>query len=303
LTTRKSELVLGTAQLAMPYGILAPEPAPSTKQSFAILDRAWTHGIRAFDSAVAYGDAEQRIARWIATRGNSPRIITKIPAIPAEIDTPFAFVTEHLGQIVTRLRGATLEAVLAHRATDIFRPGTVEALSAAERDGRIGKWGVSIYTAGEFSAAIAIPGISVVEAPINVLDSRLKASGLLASAADRGIEVVARSVFLQGTLLRPPDTVPLEIPGLRNACAALARIAVSHGVACGALALAAAKAATGVSKIVVGAANADQIASIAGWWNTNVPIDAIAQAVALGHTLDESALDPRQWLRFIDAKG
>ncbi|MEN9561731.1 MAG: hypothetical protein RIQ56_1004, partial [Candidatus Parcubacteria bacterium] len=54
----KDKLVLGTVQLGMSYGIGNFSGQPSRAQALEIIDRAWEAGIRTFDTAAAYGEAE-----------------------------------------------------------------------------------------------------------------------------------------------------------------------------------------------------------------------------------------------------
>ena len=51
----------------------------SEEEAVAVMDAAWQQGIRWFDTADAYGGgrSERAIGRWIASRGERPRITTK----------------------------------------------------------------------------------------------------------------------------------------------------------------------------------------------------------------------------------
>ena len=48
----------------------------------------------------------------------------------------------------------------------------------------------------------------IVQAPMNIIDRRLKNSGWLERLNNKGIETHIRSAFLQGLLLMPPDNRP-----------------------------------------------------------------------------------------------
>ena len=54
-----NKLVLGMVQLGLNYGINNRRGKPSKGESFSILDRAFEGGIRIFDTAAAYGNAEE----------------------------------------------------------------------------------------------------------------------------------------------------------------------------------------------------------------------------------------------------
>jgi aryl-alcohol dehydrogenase-like predicted oxidoreductase len=48
----------------------------------------------------------------------------------------------------------------------------------------------------------------IIQAPVNIFDQRLLVSGHLAHLKNRGVEIHARSVFLQGLLLMEPGSAP-----------------------------------------------------------------------------------------------
>jgi aryl-alcohol dehydrogenase-like predicted oxidoreductase len=50
--------------------------------------------------------------------------------------------------------------------------------------------------------------IDLVQAPFNLSDQRLQSSGWLKKLHDAGVEVHARSAFLQGLLLMPATAIP-----------------------------------------------------------------------------------------------
>jgi hypothetical protein len=74
-------------------------------------------------------------------------------------------------------------------------------LQRLKAEGLVQKTGVSIYGPAELEGIFAVGEFDLVQSPLSVLDRRLITSGWLAKLADRGVEVHARSVFLQGLLL------------------------------------------------------------------------------------------------------
>jgi len=65
-----SKLCLGTVQLGLDYGVANREGKPSLEKSLKILDFACERGIRWFDTAQAYGNAEEVLGEYLAHRGN-----------------------------------------------------------------------------------------------------------------------------------------------------------------------------------------------------------------------------------------
>jgi aryl-alcohol dehydrogenase-like predicted oxidoreductase len=91
-----------------------------------------------------------------------------------------------------------------HNASDLLKPGSkklfdqLESLKQAEK---IKKIGVSVYDNKQLQSILENFDIDIVQLPFNILDKRLIDSGMLSILQNRGIEVHARSVFLQGLLL------------------------------------------------------------------------------------------------------
>ena len=106
----------------------------------------------------------------------------------------------------------SLYGLLLHRPLQLtgeHGPALYQALRAARDHGVTMKVGVSVYSPQELELLWPRFELDLVQAPFNVLDRRLLTSGWLARLADAGVEVHARSVFLQGLLLmsaaeRPP---------------------------------------------------------------------------------------------------
>ena len=76
-----SRIVLGCGN----FGGIGSAPAffgqgESRDEAFALMDAAWERGIRAFDTADAYGGgrSETWIGEWMAATGNRPRLTTKV---------------------------------------------------------------------------------------------------------------------------------------------------------------------------------------------------------------------------------
>ena len=73
-------LVLGTVQLGLSYGVDSM-PQPTKAESFGILDQAYAAGIRIFDTASAYGSAEEVLGDPKADY--TKELLTAIPHPPA----------------------------------------------------------------------------------------------------------------------------------------------------------------------------------------------------------------------------
>jgi len=134
--------------------------------AFRIMDRAWELGIRAFDTADAYGGgrSESWIGEWLATKGTDVR-----DALVIETKTynPMAEGEDHglargriMRQIETSLRRLGVERIglyLAHEFDDgVPLEETLSAFDELVRAGKVGAVGASNFTGDQLSEAIAV---------------------------------------------------------------------------------------------------------------------------------------------------
>lgn len=204
-----SRLALGAVQFGMQYGIANRAGRVSLEEAAAIVRAARSAGIDTLDTAIAYGDSEERLGR-IGVRDMS--VVTKLPPLPplpGDARGVRAWVLDAARGSVSRLGIDRLGGLLLHRSADLVDAGAplYDALRAARDAGFTDRIGVSIYDPAELET-VSSWTLDLVQAPVNVLDRRLPQSGWLDRLADRGVEVHARSVFLQGLLLMSADARP-----------------------------------------------------------------------------------------------
>jgi aryl-alcohol dehydrogenase-like predicted oxidoreductase len=87
-------------------------------------------------------------------------------------------------------------------------PALAAALQYAKEYGMVAKIGVSIYDPEQLDMIMPVCRPDIVQAPLNLLDRRLEASGWLQRLHDAGVEVHTRSAFLQGLLLMDRAAMP-----------------------------------------------------------------------------------------------
>jgi len=197
-------LALGTAHWGQPYGIVSGRGLIEAAGLNSLLETARAAGIDTLDTAAAYGTAEARIGR-AQTAGM--RVVTKLQPGTTAADARSAIQAQ-----AERLGRATLDALLLHRATDAT-PDLSRALLNCREDGLIARLGVSIYEPDEVQAVrrAGLP-VDVVQCPASLLDQRMLRGGWLDRWHADGIEIHARSLFLQGLMLLPPGERPARIP-------------------------------------------------------------------------------------------
>lgn len=198
-----TRLALGTVQFGLNYGIANQTGQMGRNDCERILALATRAGIDVLDTAISYGDSEERLGEvGVATF----RVVTKLPQLPEATFDVESWVRGQLTGSLGRLKLARVYALLLHRPADLLGPkgaALLDALRQAKGDGLVEKVGVSIYAPHELSALLELHPFDLVQAPLSLVDRRLVESGWLDRLAAAGVEVHTRSVYLQGLLLLP----------------------------------------------------------------------------------------------------
>ena len=205
-----SKLGLGTAQWGMQYGVSNTQGKTSPEEVDRILKVARTSGVSLLDTASLYGTAEQALGH----SDLSPfRVVTKTPKFGK--DSISKVDVDNLVQTflasLQKLGLTSAYGLLLHNAEDIFVPHgskLIDALEKLKSQGLISKIGVSVYNSNQIKNALNLFKPDIVQLPINVLDQRLIQDGTIAHLSSLGIEVHARSAFLQGLLLMSSNDRP-----------------------------------------------------------------------------------------------
>lgn len=292
---RPLPLILGTAQLGLAYG-LRGRPMDDG-DSARILDAAAAAGIAALDTARDYGEAERRIGAWLAGHAAPVSIVSKCPSLDRVPNDAVAdTVTGHWTASARGLGRDRIDGYLTHGPRDIARPAVRRALRRLQDQGRIGGFGASVYTAEEALAALAVPGLSLLQLPFSIANRTLQAAGVLDRAGDRGVRVQARSVFLQGSLLTAPDSLPGHLAPLAPVLARLGDLAGQSGRPVVELLVQAVLSCPGVSDVVLGADSPAEVAMAAGAVAAPPLDEALAEALFdAADGLPPAVTDPRLW--------
>ncbi len=204
------ELVLGTAQLGMAYGIANRSGRPEPEQARTIVRTAIAHGAAWLDTARGYGDSEQVLGDAL-TGGWQSRVevITKLSTLTdcppeASPEVVGTFVDCSLYQSCHALRVTTLDVVMLHRATqfDTWDGAVWERLLHHRQRGLIRCLGVSVQTPEELSRALAVEAVAFIQLPMNLLDHRWREGigEIVRAKVRRPLIVHVRSALLQGLL-------------------------------------------------------------------------------------------------------
>ncbi len=214
------KLGIGTAQFGLNYGISNQQGKTSPEEVAKILELAHKSGVRLIDTAHLYGTSEEVLGQTINPEHNFA-IVTKTPQFSQENitinDTDLLENTLH--QSLENLQQSSIYALLIHRADDILTTNghlLIEKMQSLKKQGLIKKIGVSVYNSQQIDKIIANYAIDILQLPINVLDQRLIKSGHLSKLKHLGVEIHARSIFLQGLLLMNFNTLSVFFEPIKD---------------------------------------------------------------------------------------
>ena len=202
-----NRIVLGCGN----FGGIGSAPAffgqgESEEEAFALMDAAWERGVRAFDTADAYGGgrSETWIGRWMAEREHRPRLTTKVfhsvVGDPADRGLARDRILRQIEGSLERLGVARVDAYLIHEPdpetpVDETLGVLVELLDA----GKVGAIGASNVDRVWLEEALPLAPVSVVQNSYSLLEREAE-DEVLPFCAEHGIAFTAFGPLAGGWL-------------------------------------------------------------------------------------------------------
>jgi len=204
------KLALGTVQFGQSYGIANTEGQIDINAILSILKLAKENNVNTLDTAILYGNSEQRLGEcgvedW--------RIVTKLPPIPKQCMNVEQWILEQVEGSLFRLNTNSILGLMLHSPLQLLeKNGSIVwgTLTELKSRGIIEKIGYSVYQPKELDLLWSEFRPDIIQAPYNILDRRLKSSGWLDKLVNNEIEVHVRSIFLQGLLLMSKENRPAK---------------------------------------------------------------------------------------------
>lgn len=247
----RSKLALGTVQFGIPYGINNTTGIPDQDELNSIFSTAQLNGIQTFDTAIAYGNAEERIRPFLF---EGAQVISKFP--PASTAHTLA---QELVESLKRLGQNHLYAFMAHDADLLLKqPDLWAELIRLQADKLIIKKGYSLYHPEQLEKLLEADFIpEIVQVPYNLLDRRFGPA--MKQLHDMGVEIHIRSVFLQGLYLMELSKLPEKLQAISSELKQLHDLALSENVSMSALALNFATQNPHIDQVVIGVDSSFQL--------------------------------------------
>lgn len=273
------KLGLGTVQFGQAYGVSNMRGQVNREEASVILKRAHAGGVRVLDTAANYGEAENVLA---ALDTSGFRIVTKTIGTRNGAD-----------QVVARARQSAkclqADTLLVHSAADLADASLWPALQSLKDQGVFRRIGISAYVADDPLALARHFKPDVMQIPFSLLDQRLLKSGALEALKRMGVEIHARSIFLQGLLFL--ETLPEKLRHAALELSVIKATIASAGITPLAAALAFVLARPEIDVALVGVTSVGELEDILAAAESPLPsLDWSTLALS-----DEKVLTPSLW--------
>lgn len=209
-TAKLHRLALGTVQFGLPYGVANTQGQVSLAAAERMVKFAADSGVDTIDTAIGYGESEQALGKIGV--GNF-KVVSKLLPLPDSVTDAGEWALRETEASLARLKSDSLHGLLLHRSSDLHGAQGAALYAAMQKlksEGCVKKIGISIYSPAELDACVDKFEFDLIQAPFNLVDHRLHASGWLQRLKAQGCEVHIRSAFLQGLLLMPRSAIPAK---------------------------------------------------------------------------------------------
>ena len=290
-------LVLGTAQMGMPYGVTNWRGQPDFGTAKSIIRAAWESGIREFDTAQAYGKSECILGKMFQDLGicNEAKVVSKLH--PGLDHFNRGVLHEAVERSLDQLKVPRLHALLLHgedlldRWEDVIRDNLLPLCVS----GLVENLGISVYSPAKALQALNEPMISVVQIPSNILDRRFENAQVFTLAEAESKYVYVRSVFLQGLLLMDWKSLPEKVAFAASVLNQVDCFCNFWGLSRKELVLGYAKVSYPMAKIIIGSEHPDQILENVKIWDKEFPIETMTEIRKRFEIVEERILNPALW--------
>ena len=285
---------LGAVQFGVNYGVSNTHGKTTKHEVSQILQFAYENGISLIDTATSYGSSESILGEVVTN--DDWRFVTKTPNFSDNClnSTHVNQLQESFNQSLFNLRKKNIYGLLLHSCDDLLKPGGELIFREMERlreNGKVKKIGVSAYSSKQIAAILDKFNIDLIQLPINILDQRLVSGGQLTRLKNHGVEIHARSVFLQGLLLMPLKNTPPWFDPIKETLELFHKEAKKRNMSALQLALSFVQSINEVDKIIVGINTLEHLYEVMSATSMRVNITEFSN-ISID---DPSFLNPANW--------
>ncbi len=286
-----TQLIIGTAQFGMNYGIANSTGQPSEKTIREIIECATTNEILYYDTAISYGSSEEVLGKIFGELGihQQVKVFTKIPK-RTKTDSQ-ASIDDSVKKSINRLKTDHLFGLLIHNESDYLY---LEELRKIKEAGLCKHIGLSTGHDPSFNSEILKnENLGLLQIPANLLDRRNLVPNILDNTAEK--QIIVRSIYLQGLFSIMPQVLSVFHRPLRSLLEQLNQIAQNFGMGIHELALRYILSYL-PSYVVLGAESLLQFQNNLAWFKRgSLDRDILKRINAVSYDLDFQLITPHLW--------
>lgn len=283
-----ANLILGTVQFGLDYGINNSHGKPSPGLVKSVLDFAFENKIVELDTADAYGDAQFVLRNYLSKSPYKFQIMSKFIW-----DKKLDF-NQQLNHTLSVLSLNSLLGYYFHRFEDFKVYPYFEQIRQCIKENKLKYLGVSIYSLEELEFAIDHPEINLIQLPFNLFDRSLKKQELLIKAKAKGIKVYIRSVFLQGLFFKDINNLPAKLIPLRDCLFQLSNLSKEYSISIEELAIGYINAKEFIDGALIGVDSVQQLSNNLKYSKTKLSGDLIKKIESI-EIVEVGLLNPANW--------
>ena len=202
------DLILGSAQFGMPYGIANNFEQVKTPEIEKIIKFSVKNNIKYIDTAISYGNVEAILSTIDLKNFN---IINKIPTYEKNYGNIRNWAKLTVNNSLEKMKLKKFDSLLIHNIENIDNKNFKKLILTFEemkKNKIINKLGISVYNNDQLKKIFNIYNIDIVQLPYSIFNRSFEKNGWLEKLKKNKIEIHGRSIFLQGLLLVKAKNLP-----------------------------------------------------------------------------------------------
>lgn len=286
------ELVLGTVQFGLDYGIANTRGKPSRTELNQILDTASKSGIITLDTSPVYGNAEERIGNWHRENEKTFRIVGKFPR------TDPSTVVDHAQKSLKRLGIERFHGYLVHEFESYQDdPSVWDGMRRVRDSGLSEHIGFSLSHT-DYLERLLEDGVEfdIVQIPMNLFDQRFVP--YLSVLGEKNVQIHIRSIFLQGLIFMPVNRLPELFVPLQNRLERLQELSRARSVPVSALAMSLVRHHPSIHALVIGVDHLENLISNIDSWRLSENLMDLKEELSCFAEKNEEIILPYRWAKY-----
>jgi len=201
------KILFGTANFTAGYGVLKSRGYNDEKvsQMFKILKK---NKIQDIDTAISYKNVDKKLGK---INLNFFKIYSKLPKTPNEVKNIDLWIKRQIQTSLKKIKIKSFEGIFLHFPEDLLNKKKNEIFNSLldlKKKKKIKKIGLSLYDLDIMKNLDKNFKIDMIQVPYNIFDRSKKKRRYLKILMNKKIEIYARSIFLQGILLKNSKSLP-----------------------------------------------------------------------------------------------